>query len=273
VPSAKLPDVQGAFDLKAWLQARCSDFAFGLGGLYHRRGDRPGPIAAENIEDLEQQLADRGHLLPLPTEPAALANVLEVSLVDFVLRAVDGVDGMQAVRGTERGYPDIELTGDVLGGRYHAVDVKVARRDGTAAKLSTQSRITLYTGNTYFKWPSLHWPGTFRPFEGYASHLDIIVIYTLNAAVRSRAEDLEIIVQEPWRIGSTKRSSTTREYIGAVTKIEDLREGRGEFDTEAAFYDYWRKFPFKVSPQVQRQLQRLLEKRDAELAALRKAGG
>jgi hypothetical protein len=264
--------MDGAVDLKAWLDARCRDFGFGLGGLYHRRGDRPGPIAAENIEDLEQQLADRGHLLPLPTEPAALANVLEVSLVDFVLRAVDGVDGMQAVRGTERGYPDIELTGDVLGGRYHAVDVKVARRDGTAAKLSTQSRITLYTGNTYFKWPSLHWPGTFRPFEDYASHLDIIVIYTLNTDVRSRAEDLEIIVQEPWRIGSTKRSSTTREYIGAVTRIEDLREGRGEFDTEAAFYDYWRKFPFKVSPQVQKQLQRLLEKRDAELAALRKAG-
>jgi hypothetical protein len=237
VASAKLPDVQGAFDLKAWLQARCSDFGFGLGGLYHRRGDRPGPIAAEDIEDLEQQLADRGHLLPLPTEPAALANVLEVSLVDFVLRAVDAVAGIQAVRGTERGYPDIELTGEVFGGRYHAVDVKVARRDTTKAKLSTQSRITLYTGNTYFKWPSLHWPGTFRPFEDYASHLDIIVIYTLNTAVRSRAEDLEILVQEPWRIGSTKRSSTTREYIGAVTKIEDLRAGRGEFDSEAAFYE------------------------------------
>ncbi len=262
----------GQLELKDWLRARCGEFGFGLGGFYHRRGDRPGPVAADTIEDLEEQLAEQGHLLPLPTEPAALANVLEVSIVDFLLRAVVATDGLEGVRGTERGYPDIEFAGDALGGRPHAVDVKVARRDETKAKRSTQSRITLYTGNTYFKWPTLHWPGTFRPFQDYASHLDILVIYTLNLDLRSRADDLEIIVQEPWRIASTKRSSTTREYIGAVQRIEDLREGRGEFDSEGAFYDYWRRFPFKTSPQVQKQLQRLLTKRDAELAALRERG-
>src|ERR1700761_4771001 len=137
-------------DLKSWLRARSSEFGFGLGGTYHRRGEDPGPLHATDIDDLERQLVDRGHLLPLPTEPAALANVLEVSIVDFLLKAIDRTDGIEARRGTERGYPDLELTGPALGGRFHAVDVKVARRDNTKQRLRTQSRITLYTGNTYF---------------------------------------------------------------------------------------------------------------------------
>lgn len=256
-------------DLKAWLQDRCAEFAFGLGGLYHRRGERPGPISANDIDDLERQLVDRGQLLPLPTEPAALANILEVSIIDFLLKAIDHFDGLDARRGTERGYPDLELAGAALNGNYQAVDVKVARRDSTKRQLRTQSRITLYTGNTYFRWPNLHWPGTFRPFADYVQHLDIIVLYTLNKELRTRTEQMEIVVQEPWRIASTKRSSTTREYIGAVDLISDLRDGRGEFATPAEFYEYWRKFPFRVSPQVQRQLQKLLEKQSEELERLR----
>jgi hypothetical protein len=267
-----LPRVTDQIDLKQWLRERCGEYGFGLGGVYHRRGEHPGPITATGIEDLEHQLAQRGHLLPLPKEPAALANVLEVSLVDFILKAVNETDGMEATRGTERGYPDIELTGDALRGEHHAIDVKVARRADTANKLRTQSRITLYTGNTYFRWPKLHWPGNFRPFDDYASHLDIIVIYTLNEALRSRAEDMELIVQEPWRIASKKRSSTTREYIGAVDLIGDLRDGKGEFDSPEAFYKFWRNYQFKVSPQVQNQLQRLLNQRDAELEKLRAQG-
>jgi hypothetical protein len=133
----------------------------------------------------------------------------------------------------------------------------------------TQSRITLYTGNTYFRWPDLHWPGTFRPFRDYATHLDVIMIYTLNPDSNARVEDLEIIVQEPWRIASREWSSTTREYIGAVTSIDALRSGAGAFATPAEFYDYWRRFPFKVSPQVQTQLQRLLKATHEELIQLR----
>jgi hypothetical protein len=51
---------------------------------------------------------------------------------------------------------------------------------------------------------------------------------------------VELVVQEGWKIGSKQRSSTTREYIGAVTTIEDLRAGKGEFQSEKAFYAYWK---------------------------------
>jgi hypothetical protein len=179
--------------------------------------------------DLESQLADRGHLLPLPREPAALANVLEVLIMDFLIDAAAQVDGLELERGGERGYPDIEMLGPALGGRVWAVDVKVARRAimkrGTPTK--TNSRITLYTGNTYFRHPDLKWPGTPRPFGDYAGHLDIVLLYPLDLDRRGRATDLELLVQEPWRIASRERSSGSREYIGAVTEISRLREGRG----------------------------------------------
>jgi hypothetical protein len=175
--------------------------------------------------------------------------------------------GAKVQRGNERGYPDLELSGPAFGGGFHAVDVKAARR--AASGRQTQSRITLYTGNTYFKWPELHWPGTMRPFSEYAAHLDLLMIYTLNEDSHARVEDLEIIVQEPWRIASRERSSTTREYIGAVTGLDALRAGEGAFATPAEFYEYWRKFPFKISAQVQTQLQRLLKAAHDELAELR----
>jgi Restriction endonuclease EcoRV len=261
--------VAGDLELSTWLRQQCADYSFGAGGVFLRDSDQATwPLTAGGPAELEARLQDGGHLLPLPKEPAALANILEVSILNFLEARISQVPGAAIQRGTERGYPDLEISGAAFGGGHHAIDVKAARR-GKSLK-QTQSAITLYTGNTYFKWPDLHWPGTFRPFNEYTSHLDLLLIYTLNEGSNARVEDLEVIVQEPWRIASRNRSSTTREYIGAVSNIADLREGRGAFETPAAFYDYWRKFPFKVSPQVQRQLQRLLASTQQELAVLRR---
>jgi len=253
-------------DVIEWLRARCQEFEFDVSGVFRRRGDHAWPFGAIDPLDLEAKLLAGGHLLPLPREPAALANVLEVAIVDHLLAAVEEDETVVARRGSERGYPDLELGGDRFGGGFHAVDVKVARRDDNPVR--TRSRITLYTGNTYFRWPQLHWPGTLRAFVDYESHLDLLVIYSFLPDVPSRVANLELIVQPSWRIASKQRSSTTREYIGAVDVIEDLRGGRGEFDTPQAFYAYWRAFPFRISQQVQRQLDRLIRQQQARITEL-----
>jgi hypothetical protein len=261
--------VAEALDLRTWLRQQCADYRFDVAGVFQRDSDVSSwPLEAAGPVELEQRLIHGGHLLPLPREPAALANVLEVSIVNFLTLRALLIPQAQVRRGSERGYPDLEFGGPAFGGRSHAVDVKAARR--ASNRTQTQSRITLYTGNTYFKWPDLHWPGTIRPFNDYASHLDLIMIYTLNPETNARVEDLEIIVQEPWRIASRERSSTTREYIGAVTSIDALRAGQGAFASAAEFYDYWRRFAFRVSPQVQNQLQRLLRAAHEELVELRR---
>jgi Restriction endonuclease EcoRV len=246
-------------DLKRWLRDRCAEYTFDVTAVFHRLGTHGWPLeirAADPIE-LERALAGSGHLLPLPKEPAALANILEVSIVDFLLKVAHDTEGLVGTRGTERGYPDIEFTGVSLNNDHWAVDVKVARRNRTKGQLRTESRITLYTGNTFFRFPSVHWPGNLRAFDDYAGHLDVIVIYTLAADAAHRVDDLRIIIQEPWRIASKSRSSTTREYLGAVDRISDLAEGKGEFATADAFYKYWRSYDFKLSKQVQRILDRI----------------
>ncbi|MGH8910173.1 MAG: type II restriction endonuclease [Egibacteraceae bacterium] len=243
-------------DVLEWLRRTCGEFVFDIVAVYRRGGRHDWPLSARDPDELERKLAEGGHLLPLPKEPAALANVLEVAIVDFLLDRIATEEAVEGRRGTERGYPDIELGGPALGGRYHAVDVKVARLNtrGTA----TQSRVTLYTGNTYFRYPQLQWPGTFRPFQGYASHLDIVAVYRFTPDERRRVADLELIVHEAWRIASRQRSSTTREYLGGVQSLQALREGAGEFSSPEEFYRFWRRYPFRIGAAVQRQLDRLL---------------
>ncbi|MEO9460091.1 type II restriction endonuclease [Nisaea sp.] len=240
-----------------WLAKECAAYELEPIAVYRTGSSKQWPLTANTESELIDKLERSGHFLPLPTEPAALANVLEVSIVDFLLNKVAKLSEAEAQRGSERGYPDIELSGPVFGDEFYAVDIKVARRANS--KKQTKSRITLFTGNTYFRYPTLKWPGTFRPFNDYAKHIDIIAIYTLNKESLSRIDDLEIIVTESWKIGSKKRSSTTREYIGAVMSIDDLKMGNGKFQTETQFYDYWRKFPFKIGRAVQQQLDKILK--------------
>lgn len=247
----------------SWLRRVCSEYRLDIVAIYRRGAQLTWPLIANSLADLEAQLNNSGHFLPLPKEPAALANILEVSIVDYLIAcAVElSPEICTTQRGRERGYPDLEISGSGFGGGVHAIDVKVARR--ARNQYQTDSRITLYTGNTYFRYPSLHWPGTLRPFDSYASHLDLIAIYTLDESTTVRIKELELIVQEPWRIASTKRSSTTREYIGAVLEIDRIRNGSGEFETEADFYNFWRKYKFKIGPSVQQQLDRLLRAQNA----------
>ncbi len=250
-------------DLITWLRQVTAGYGLSPVGILHRATHEQWPLVAANAIDLEQKLKDAGQLSPLPKEPAALANLVEVVLVDFLIESAKSTDVVEITRGTERGYPDIDV-GRAFGGGPYAIDIKVARRARNLR--TTKSRISLATGNTYFRYPQLKWPGTFRPYQDYEKHIDLLAIYTFDAGSYDRVRDLEVIVHETWRIASTQRSSTTREYIGAVTAIDALREGRGEFASQDEFLRFWRKYPFKIGRAVQQQLDRLLAQREGDTA-------
>ena len=236
------------------LRLACAEYKLEPRAIFQRSDQGEYPFTVTDSAQLEAELEVREHFLPLPTEPAALANVVEVSLVQFLVDELEKNTRLKVRKGTERGYPDLEVTTD---SQIFAVDIKVARRSKSLRQ--TQSRITLYTGNTYFRYPQLKWPQTFRPFQDYQCHLDVIVIYTLNRKSLHRIEDVEVLVHPSWKIGSRQRSSTTREYIGAVTSLEDLRAGNGEFQSEEEFLKFWRAYPFKIGKTVQKQLDKLLK--------------
>lgn len=139
-------DTASAIEL---LRQTCAGYEFEPIAIYKKRGAHDWPLKAANEDALAAQLAAGEHFLPLPKEPAALANIVEVAVVDFLLDKLKGA-AVELTRGTERGYPDLEMKVD---GKYFAVDVKVARRKLSKKGVptgKTDSRITLYTGNTFF---------------------------------------------------------------------------------------------------------------------------
>jgi hypothetical protein len=109
------PDEEPMADsLILWLRDACSRYRVEPVAVYRASDDHGWPLVAGHESDLQMQLQNGGHFLPLPKEPAALANILEVSLVDFILGELRSAEGATAERGTERGYPDIEITGENL---------------------------------------------------------------------------------------------------------------------------------------------------------------
>ncbi len=75
------------------------------GGVYVERGKHDWPLFAQDPPDLTAKLDEGGHLSPLPKEPAALANIIEVTLVDFLLERLDRTPGATGRRGEERELP------------------------------------------------------------------------------------------------------------------------------------------------------------------------
>jgi hypothetical protein len=126
----------------AWLREQCAEFVFLPAGVSVEQGDHPWPLVAENPQDLTTKLHEGDHLVSLPKESAALANVIEVALVDFLLERLDGLSGATGRRGGERSYPDLEISGEAFGGAFHAVDIKMARLNTRGTQ--TQSRCTLH---------------------------------------------------------------------------------------------------------------------------------
>lgn len=251
--------------LLTWLRGQTRDWRPSIVGVFREDAAHgTWPLTAQTPAHLRQQLTDLGHLLPLPSEPAALANVMEIELRQHLMRQIESLAGAHSEEGTERSYPDLEFFGEPFGGGPRAVDIKCARRKLSASETPTGSlhnRIALYTGNTYFLWPQLKFSGILRPFDEYAEHVSVVVLYTFDASLPERIKDVTVAVQETWRIASRKRASATREYIGSVSRIEDIERGNGEFASADAFYSYWRapSIGWKKSPEAERLLRQALE--------------
>lgn len=243
-----------------WLRDQVDGWEQSALGIFRLRGGQEQwPVQAEGPDELKEQLAQRGHLLPLPTEPAALANLIEIELREHLVAAAESAPGVEIRVGTERSYPDLELSGSAFGNGCYAADIKCARR--AKSKTSLQSRIALYTGNTYFLWPSLKFSGILRPFDDYAGHLAIVAIYDFHKDRPERISDLNLVAHESWRLASTKRASATREYIGSVQDIDRLVAGQGDFESLEEFETYWRAPArnWKKSPEAEKLLRRALE--------------
>jgi hypothetical protein len=128
-------------DLLTWLREQCADYSFNVGGVFQRESDVPWwPLEAAGPSELEARLTEGGHLLPLPRESAALANVMEVSIVNFLALRVLAEAGAEVRRGTERGYPDLEIGGPAFGGASTRLMSRLRAARRVARRLRAGSR-------------------------------------------------------------------------------------------------------------------------------------
>ena len=74
----------GPDKLLAWLRSACHRYTLEPIAVYRAGKTSAFPLVASDEADLQAKLKSGGHLLPLPREPAALANVVEVSIIKFL---------------------------------------------------------------------------------------------------------------------------------------------------------------------------------------------
>jgi hypothetical protein len=146
-------------------------------------------------------------------------------------------------------YPDITLQLPGQEDRRIAIDVK-----STYRKAGGSAGFTLGSYTAYLRRPTKN---IVFPYDTYATHWIVGFIYSRNQRAEPRIvgikdldeiepaiKDIEIIIQEKWRIASARPGSGNTANIGSVTNIEDLRKGTGPFvpHGEATFLDYWRNY-------------------------------
>jgi hypothetical protein len=249
-----------AHDLLAWLRELFADWTPQVRALIRIGDEGSLPIDTRSEEEFLEDLEEKGWLLPLPDESAALSNLFETEILDIVHRALEDED-VTIRKGGSRSYPDFEFDGSFFRGGPHAVDVKCARHTGA----SVDSTIALYTGNTYFLFPDLPFPGMLRTFGEYDERIAIVVLYRYRPDLLERFSDVSVAIQPSWRIAGTTKPSSTRHYIGSVNRVADIVNGQGAFDTEQEFYDYWRSAQrgWPVNPGVAKARRKLAAARKA----------
>ncbi|MBI5073290.1 hypothetical protein HZA99_05730 [Candidatus Woesearchaeota archaeon] len=138
-----------------------------------------------------------------------------------------------------RSYPDVVLTGGELGKKVIALDIKTGRRK------NDRTAFTLGSYKKYLRNPAkpLCFGGKYC-YQDFSEHWVVCFIYDWNsdADTLNMISNIEVIVQEKWKIASKTTGTGTTTAIGSINKIEDMRRGEGDFKTEDEFLIYWRAF-------------------------------
>jgi hypothetical protein len=187
--------------------------------------------------DVEGLYMKDGSIRPLPREAAVVGKVLEVSIKEYLSRQLLQVNDLRCIAASsDRTYPDFTFNGSLIHPHRFAVDLKCARRKDNGTH--TRSPITIGTFNAkYFRRPDEKLGNIMMPYASYTAHLAVIAVYDY---VDATARNVGLMVVEKWRVATRRRSSTTRCYIAAPSRIEDLRSERGDFSSKAEFEAFWR---------------------------------
>lgn len=137
-----------------------------------------------------------------------------------------------------REYPDATLEGGELDDKRIAVDMKTTRR----IKPNRISGFTIGSYAGYFRNPDKKMPGCRIPYGKFSEHWIVSFIYdwNKNADTLHMISNVELIVQEKWRMASRTTGTGTTTAMGSIRDITKIKRGQGDFDSEEEFLHFWR---------------------------------
>jgi len=182
---------------------------------------------------------EENNVYPVPAIPQVITGIFQDITKGRVKKYMRDKYGCAIFQGGPREYPEMTLTGGALGNRRIAIDIKTTRRLGE----NTVSGFTVGSFAGYFLYPEKKMPGCKFPYAEFDEHWIVAFIYTWHPEAESlhMVSDVEVIVQEKWKIAARFTGTGTTFAIGSVKQIDKLRKGQGVFKTEEEFETYWRE--------------------------------
>jgi Restriction endonuclease EcoRV len=196
----------------------------------------------------------KGRVYSLGADTKVLSTIFELISRPVVYSVAKDL-GLEVVEpSAQNHYPDFTLHLDQSDKKKIAVDVKTTYRDK-----STDAFGYTLGGYTSFIRAGKEHKNIVYPFDHYKEHWVIGFVYDRVPAKAAAADhifevnqvkdiplpfkNVEVFVQEKWRIASGSAGSGNTTNIGSIrAMIDDFRAGKGPFKSEDEFLDYWRGY-------------------------------
>ncbi len=196
----------------------------------------------------------KGRIYPLGSDTKVISSLFEIVTRQAVIKYADSL-GLQLKEPAKQNYyPDFTLMYDDDDQHKIAINVKTTYLENG----KTQFSYTLGSYTSYIR-PETESKNIVFPYSQYREHWVIGFVYKRleEKRVPSRQiysletlsevpipfEDVDVFMQEKWRIAGYKAGSGNTTNIGSITgTIQDFIDGNGVFKSEREFIKYWRGY-------------------------------
>lgn len=194
----------------------------------------------------------RGRIYPLGSDTKVLSTLFE----NIARQAVASYANQQGLTlydaDKQNYYPDFTLAKDRADQNKIAIDVKTTYTEQAGNRFS-------FTLGSYTSFLRNGVKNIMFPYSEYAEHWIIGFVYRRLAVEQSAVNrvysasdlatipapftDVEVFVQEKWRIAGDRAGSGNTTNIGSINgTLADFQQGNGVFQSESEFLAYWRGY-------------------------------
>lgn len=198
--------------------------------------------------DIKGVIDSQNRIYTINNDTKLISKVFELVTTPIILDIAEEykITVVQSDRQTV--YPDLTLV--LPTGEKIALDIKSTYR-------RTKDRVAGFTLGSYTGYLRNPTKNIMFPYHEYTKHLVLGFIYTREEdkdgeivpltkidEIKPVIKDIEIIVQEKYRLSADRPGSGNTANSGSSVDIETLRNGAGVFAKygEKVFEDYWRHF-------------------------------